>query len=196
MRGSDIPSPLDFAQRVRSGYPSPVGPSLTQVRSTLSQPYGARADNWPDSSPLVVELAIAPKAGEHWVLDNVIMSGVITVAAPPAGQLLSPTSGLFMVERNRQPIENLAQAQVGNGWDPRARGIPLPVISSLVPLANGGWAYVIFYNGMIGRTVPEDWTIRGILNCNPGTAVPGPGAGSSAELVAVFERELNYGASS
>lgn len=178
--------------RRRAAIPDAIGPNSAQQRSTLSQPYWAHADNWPDASPMFVDLAIAAIAGQHWVLDNAIATGFISTAIPPAGQLLSPIAGLFLVEQGRIPVENLAAAQTNPGWDIRSRGIPLPVIASIVPLASG-WAYAIYYNGMIGRTVPEGWTLRGVISCNPGTPSPGPGAGSNMDLIGVFGREMNYG---
>lgn len=175
-----------------SGQGAPPGPSLTQVRSTLSSPLYARTDVT-DFSILATDLAQSPKRGEHWVLDNAVYHGFIATAIPPAGALLSPVSGLFLVEKQGLPVESLAQAAAAPGWDIRARGIPLPVVASIVPLP-AGWAFAIFYNGMIGRTVPEGWTLRGIVNCNPATANPGPGAGSFGELLGVISREVAYGA--
>lgn len=173
--------------------PAGVGPSLTQSRTTLSSPVYA-AGSTSDDSPLSVEIPRAPQAGEHWVLDNAGMVGKLATRIPPSGQLLSPVSGLFLVEQGRSAVENLTTASAGDGWDARARGIVLPVTASIVPLINGGWAYAIFYNGMIGRTIPEGWVLRGIVNVNPGDAAPGPGSGSTGELFGVVSREMNYGA--
>lgn len=165
-----------------------LGPGTQQQRSSLASPVyanGITAGN----EPLVVDLPRAPKPGEHWIMDSISASGVITVAIPPAGQLLSPVAGFFLVKQNELP-ESLADAQAGVNMN--ARTIPLPVLASIVPLPVG-WAYSVYYNGVPGKTIPAGWTIRFILSCNPGTAAPGPGALSTALLIAIISPELDLG---
>lgn len=167
---------------------SKIFPSVQQQRSTLAAPRymsGVTVGN----EPLVVDLPVAPKPGEHWILDSIAASGFISVAIPPAGQLLSPVAGLFLVKQNEAP-ETLAQAQAGVNF--AARTIPLPVLASIVPLPIG-WAYAIYYNGVPGKTIPAGWTIRLVICCNPGTAAPGPGAASTGDLIAIISPELDLG---
>lgn len=169
--------------------PTIIVPSVQQQRASLASPrYAAGATV--GNEPLVVDLPVAPKPGEHWILDSISASGIITAAIPPAGQLLSPVSGFFLVKQNELP-ETLAQAAAGINLD--ARTIPLPTLASIVPLAAGGWAYALYYNGVPGKTIPAGWTVRLIISCNPGVAAPGPGALSTGLLIAVISPELDLG---
>lgn len=163
-------------------------PSLQQQRASLASPRYANGRT-AAAEPLVIDLPVAPKPGEHWVLDSIAASGFISTAVPPAGQLLSPVSGFFLVPQNTPP-ETLAQAQAGVNLE--ARTIPLPVLASIVPLVTG-WSYAIYYNGVPGKTIPSGWTIRMIVSCNPGDAAPGPGALSTGLLVATVSPELDLG---
>lgn len=166
-----------------------IAPSIQQQRSTLVSPRYAAGVTL-GNEPLVIDLPVAPKPGEHWILDNVTAEGTLTLAAPPAGQLASPVSGFFLIPQNTPP-ETLAQAAAGISFD--ARTIPLPILASIVPLAAGGWAYALFYNGVAGRTIPAGWTIRMIISCNPGVAAPGPGVGSTGLLIATVSPEQDLG---
>jgi hypothetical protein len=168
-----------------------VYPSVQQARSTLFAPVFAVGQTT-GFEPLVIDLGRAPKPGEHWILDSVTCSGLLATSAPPSGPNISPVSGLFLIPQNTLP-EVLADAQTAPGFDLRARGIPLPVSAQIVALGPGGYGFVLFYMGVSGRTIPTGWTVRAIVNCNPGSLTPGPGPNSSGELVAIVAPELDMG---
>lgn len=165
-----------------------IAPSTQQQRASLNHPvYGSGSTT--GNEPLIIDLPRAPKPGEHWALDAIIAQGFLSAAIPPAGSLLSPVSGFFLVPQNELP-ETLAQAQAGVNM--AVRGVPLPVLASFVPLPSG-WQFFLAYNGVAGKPIPAGWIVRMIICCNPGTAAPGPGALSNGVMTVTVAPELDLG---
>lgn len=141
--------------------------------------------NVTDDSPLVATIGAQPRANEHWRVGFIVASGIWSTRPILSMTGWEPISGLFLVQQGT-PLETLAQAQeVGLGFNPNARGIVIPSILQVVPLPSGSFAFSFTAAPASGPLiVPEQFTLRAIVNCAPGTATPGPGAGSFMNLTA------------
>lgn len=134
---------------------------------------------------LTVTLNGGPLAGEVWIIPRLTMHGVCSVN-PSTAQ--SPISGLFMVQFGTE-VESLTDAQSVAGWNIRSRGIPLPsgvvVNVTTIPGPPVSFAYCISLTQSTPLIVTPGQTLRGVLSSNPGTPIPGPGAGSWGVLTAI-----------
>lgn len=141
--------------------------------------------------PLVVDLAI-PIQGQHWTAYQLSAFGVLATRVPVGNPI--PTFGLYMVPATAPP-ESLADAQINGtiGWNATSRaGIALPYTLSTTRFgAGGGFAFVCTALIQGECILPTGWMFRFIGSCAPGTATPGPGAGSNATLLAHVIEESN-----
>lgn len=144
-----------------------------------------------DDAPLVIDLA-PPIQGFHWTAYQLCVIGVLATRGPIANPI--PTFGIYMVPANSPP-ESLTDAQLNGtiGWNPNARnGIALPYTLTVTRFgAGGGFAFALTAQIFAECVLPAGWMFRFIANCVPGTATPGPGAGSQAMFTAHVIEELN-----
>lgn len=143
----------------------------------------ARADTvgW---EALTATLLEGPTPGEHWIVHELTAWGILTANPPASGTLRPPLAGLFLVPLGTPP-ESLAAGQAAPGFDIQSRGLPLSVDADVTALAAGsGYVFHIHYSGdlAIPLILQAGLTVRGVVTCNPGTATPGPGVGSSMVL--------------
>lgn len=135
--------------------------------------------------PLTVTLNQTPQNGDTWIISRLTMHGCCAVT-PAVSQ--SPISGLFLVQFGEE-AESLSAAQSIAGWNIRSRGIPLPsgvvVNITTIPGPPVSFAYCYSLTQSTPLIIAPGQTLRGVLNCNPGTPAPGPGAGSWAVLTAM-----------
>lgn len=136
--------------------------------------------------PLTVTFENTPQSGQVWVITRLTLHGVCAVN-PPNSQ--SPITGLFMVQSGT-PEETLAEAQGAAGWNIVSRGVPLPagVVVGVTPIPGAlgnSYAYQISLTQSSPLILFPGQTLRGVINCNPATAQPGPGAGSFGILTAM-----------
>lgn len=134
--------------------------------------------------PLIVDL-LAPVQGVHWVCSQITALGRFatrTVTVNP-----SATFGIYLVPVNNQ-LETLADGVAG--FNQSARGIALPYDLYVAPVG-AAFAFVCIVKLVQECIVPAGWVLRFIANVAPGTATPGPGAGSNVVLSAHVCEELN-----
>lgn len=135
---------------------------------------------------LTVTLAATPAPGERWIISRLTLHGICAVS-PINAQ--SPITGLFLVPVGTEE-ETLSDGQSVIGWNIKARGIPLPagvvVNVTFIPSSNT-YAYVLSLTQSSALVLTSGQTLRGVVSCNPGTLVPGPGAGSWGVLTAMGE---------
>lgn len=146
----------------------------------------ARTTDW---EALTVTLR-GPVAPEYWEVSRLTLHGV-TATNPSTAQ--SPIAGLFLVPEGAV-IESLADGQSLVGWNIESRGIPLPagVVNNYttVAAATVSYAYVISLTQSTPIIIRPGETLRGMVSVNPGTAQPGPGAGSWGILTAMGVRRM------
>jgi hypothetical protein len=140
--------------------------------------------------PLVVDLA-PPIQTMHWIAYQIAARGEMTtrsIATNPG-----PQFGLYLVPYNA-PVESLADGALNNttGWNREARHIALPYLLN-VQRAGAGGAFLFTCVAQLFSecVIPSGMMLRFIANCVPGTAAPGPGAGSFAALIAHVIEESN-----
>lgn len=147
-----------------------------------------------------------PRRGCFWRISYIGLSGTL-MNAPINSP--SPVNGFFIVPLN-QIAETLAEGQATTGPFPginlNKRGTPLPVICQSTPsganpaTAGSGVQIPKFLlnctlNAGQGIICPEGFTILGAYSCAPGTAAPGPGAGSQCTMsVIAIEVDPSQGA--
>lgn len=105
---------------------------------------------------------------------------------PAINPLSLPGCGLYLVPAEA-PIESLADGIQGMSLD--ARGLSLPCMMALNQVNNTFTGFSIIYTGAQPLVVTSQQKLRVILGCGYGTAVPGPGAGSTLQLTANYTEE-------
>lgn len=171
-------------------------PDIQQQRASLNRLFStpqARSNSpTTGNEPLVVDL-IGPSQGTHWVINFLTARGEFTVRNLVAG-VDSPIAGFFIVpDGGTTDIESLTDANAAGGWNIRARGTPIPVQWKTVALNVGtriAFACVAVLSTPL--IIPNGYTIRFIGTVAPGTATPGPGAASFAQVEAwgAVERDI------
>jgi hypothetical protein len=139
--------------------------------------------------PLVIDLA-PPIQGMHWTAYQIGAIGVFKTRSVVANPL--STCGLYLVPQNA-PVESLADAvNTTTGWNKFARQIALPYVL-LVTRSGAGGDFLFSMTAQLFAecVIPTGMMIRFIANNVPGTAAPGPGAGSEAQLYAHVIEEMN-----
>lgn len=141
--------------------------------------------------PLVIDIQ-PPNQGQHWTAYQLCVIGVLATRQPVANPI--PTFGVYMVPQSA-PTELLADAQINGtiGWNPNARaGIALPYTLTVTRFgAGGGFAFALTVQLFGECILPAGWMFRFIGSVAPGTATPGPGAGSQATFTAHVIEECN-----
>ncbi|OFW99443.1 MAG: hypothetical protein A3E78_04275 [Alphaproteobacteria bacterium RIFCSPHIGHO2_12_FULL_63_12] len=133
--------------------------------------------------PLNVTFDATPLPDTVWVIDRLTLHGMCAVNPPNSA---APITGLFMIQRGATE-DTLAIASGVTGWAIDARGVPLPagVVVAYTLIPGAGYAYQISLTQSSPLKVYPGETLRAIINCNPTTAQPGPGAGSFGILTAM-----------
>lgn len=135
---------------------------------------------------LTVDLQSGPLTDERWLVHRVTLQGECA-ANPQNAQ--SPISGIFLVQPGTV-VESLADGQAG--WNVESRGMAMPagvVVNYTFIPSTGRYAFVISLTQSSPQPIDSDTIVRAVLSCNPGTAVPGPGAGSWGMLTVQGYRE-------
>jgi hypothetical protein len=121
--------------------------------------------------------------GHYYVVRQISALGVLVTNLLPPGAVVS---GLYVV-RASDPLESLADATAGFSMD--ARG-PHRLNTEYYSEAIGArFAFSLTAQLYQPLIIPTGYTIRAIVTPNPGTATPGPGAGSSLTLSAALSDE-------
>jgi hypothetical protein len=154
--------------------------SHTNFVTAQSQPTAA----W---EPLQIDLLPLPRPNRHFQVWLCSASGIFTLNPLAFGPLL-PTaalSGLFLVTGS-DPPESLADATAG--FNPQSRGMKIQADWSIEAVGTV-WAFAVTARAPF--VIPTGYTVRAIVVPNPGTAQPGPGAGSVSRLQAQIVDEGN-----
>lgn len=133
--------------------------------------------------PLVIDIQ-NPIQGVHWIAYQLTVIGTMATRLPANNP--SPTFGIYMVPIS-SPVESLADAALNGalGWNPNARAIALPYGLNTTRFGAGGaFAFTCVAQLFAECVLPPGWMFRFIASCLPGTATPGPGAGSAASFFA------------
>lgn len=122
--------------------------------------------------PLILEFPGPPRS-RIWELKQAACMGFFTTnpITLPGG----PGIGWF-IARSGDPLETLADAQAG--INDHARGLALHMECNVLPNGlNAGYNIICQASGLPAFVLSGD-VVRFIANVMPGTATPGPGAGS------------------
>lgn len=128
--------------------------------------------------PLVIDLP-PPLPGTHYVVYDIAAIGILAINPVVLGAV-GPASGLYYVKKDTK-VETLLDAQ--GTFQPELRQIPVNVVWN-VGAGNPGYAFTCIAVPSRPAVVTAGLAIRLIVAPNFGTAQPGPGAGSVANLVA------------
>lgn len=168
-------------------------PATPEARSIGTQERFERSVTVTDDGPMIVDLfgsSFGPLVKEHWIVEQ--LTFIATLQRPIGAGGISPVCGLFLCN-DGTPIETLSDAQAG--WSPFAREFPIPLADPAMNTAVLGAAgtYAFCMATLLGFRfeVPQNWRVRAIVVCNPGTPTPGPGAGSIGYIRALARREKN-----
>jgi hypothetical protein len=163
--------------------------SLDRARAAAASDCSATTTTTGDE-PLIVDL-LPPGSmvGKHSLLWAVTFVATLTTRAPDS-RGTPPASGIFMCPMGT-PSENITEATAGIKL--AARPIMLPLTDPYLNVANVGvtWAVVMTMGSGFLQTLPANWFLRAILNCQQGTATPGPGALSFGRLTALTTLEID-----
>lgn len=145
------------------------------------------------NEPLIVDLLVNRTGSgneERMLLRHLQLLATLTLQFPGV-QGVPPITGLFLCPP-ATPIESLADAIAGYSRLARPIALPLNDPYTSVAIIGAGPATAITLTLAPGGEipVPNGWILRAIVNCAAGTAVPGPGLGSTGILNAVLEIEI------
>lgn len=162
--------------------------SEVAVRPWPTRRVQGAASRMADAAAMMCDLSTGPAEGKMWRVLNCSGTGFLSTTAMNTNV---PFSGFFVVARNT-PFETLAEGSsvTGSpaGVNLSKRGAPIPMFcaSPLIP-AQGSYALAMSMQSSLPVYVLPGETIRMVVASLPGTATPGPGAGSFCAFTALVE---------
>jgi len=148
--------------------------------------YRAMAGATTGDEPLIIDLVLPPVADAHHIIEELVLVAHLVTQRPDPTDGQVPISGLFLCPE-ATPTETLAEAVAG--WSQVARPFPLSICVDTVPIGTGGFALSYILTSGYKLDIPQRYFLRAIVNCAPGTAAPGPGAGSAGVFRALIRTE-------
>jgi hypothetical protein len=139
--------------------------------------------------PLIIQLP-APLGNTYWLVTQIqaLIFCTNPPQDPPFGPGVNPASGLFITPQ-QDVGETLAQAQATINPRTRAIGLDTAVNATFNFVTSQYLVQYIWRSGAGPLVVPEGFVLLAIMTPHPGTATPGPGAGSVGQLNALLSVE-------
>lgn len=149
----------------------------------------ARVNATVADEPLIVDLIPPADPRYHYIAEAIAFVAHLVTRRPDPTVGVVPISGLYLCPPET-PTETTAQAVAG--WNAEARPFPLSSCVDSVPIGAGPpFAFSVTHAPGFKITIPVGFFLRAIVVAAPGTATPGPGAGSFGTLRALLHREVD-----